>query len=848
MAQERESVNFSEDEGIALRARPRPRRQTSLKSGAQGPERPRRSSAHSSVFAPSELPTISPSPVSYTETQAVDQFKALGNTHALTMEAPETPRLPVPKEIRRQSISNQSQSTSEPRSTPLTTTEPRPPPPVATEPRLSVASPIESNFTYTTAGPAAERGPFEMGTSERGISERGPQDRPPIIKQEERRPGGVRPALGPRPGTSGSSSQNSMKKADVDQLVVGGRPAKKLGTIEVASLIINKMIGTGIVTGPAQVLLYTGRKDYALLLWGLGFIYTLVSVVLFVEFGYKFRVIGGELVYLDEIFKKPRLLFVTIFSVQFILFWNTATNCAQAARQILTCANNSLNRNDIYDGQDSRLIGFIAVVISSCVCLLHYFSTAAGRVTNVGLAAFKVLLLCVLVGRGAWYAQKYQEGFDWQNQRAPDIEWKGFTYAVFVVLFAFQGWENASFVAGEVDVSKTRALRNGYYIAVLTVGFLYLFVNAAFLRAFDFITGVPSTDPTIVYPPGKIPIMILGSDGFAAQYWGGSPGAIKAWTILLTLSALGNVQAVTYTCGRVKQMIGQAYIFPWSRLWARESRFNTPSGGLLLHWICTTILIIIAVGIPNRGISLPGYLQAYSHAIVALAVSVAFSKFSPPVIDGQPKYQWSWLRFRRLSWPIITLSILMNLAMICLPIKSDVPEFSVAGWVFTVSCFSAVAGSIVYYFMLFPVEDNMESRSKWKNFSLLRLAGVSWSIRACEEDEYDERWERFQRTSRYYEDATSKGGHQDEQIKQFGERKMVYYTLDMDLIDGRSQAPGTFRKMVFWFFGGSFNNKTYQSPWTDWALMKPKFHSIRMPNLRKNTTAHYGGVMTGVEK
>ncbi|KAF3911067.1 hypothetical protein AA313_de0204548 [Arthrobotrys entomopaga] len=841
MAQERESVNYSEDEGAGLRARPRPRRQ------ASGPERPRRSSAHSAIFTPSELPTISPSPVSYTETQAVDQFKALANIHAPTMETPEPPRLPIPKEIRRQSISNQSQSSSESRPIPLATAELRPPPPAAAEHRLSVASPVESNFTYTTTGPT-ERGPFERGTSERGISERGPRDRPPIIKEEERRPGGIRPALGPRPGTSGSSiSQNSMKKADVDQLVVGGRPAKKLGTIEVASLIINKMIGTGIVTGPAQVLLYTGNKNYALLLWGLGFIYTLVSVILFVEFGYKFRVTGGELVYLDEMFKRPRLLFVTVFSVQFILFWNTATNCIQSARQILTCANSNLNRNNIYEGQDGRLIGFIAIVISSCVCLLHYFSTAAGRITNVGLAAFKVLLLCVLFGRGAWFAQKYQEGFDWGSQKAPEIDWKGFTYAVFVVLFAFQGWENASFVAGEVDVSKTRALRNGYYVAVLTVGFLYLFVNAAFLRGFDFITGDASTDPETVYPPGKTPIMILGSDGFAAQYWGGNPSAIKAWSILLTLSALGNVQAVTYTCGRalkVKQMIGQSYLFPWSRLWARESRFNTPSGGLLLHWICTTILIIIAVRIPNKGVSLPGYLQAYSHAIVALTVSAAFVKFSPPVIDGQPTYQWSWLRFRRLSWPIITLSILMNLAMICLPIKSEVPEFSVSGWVFTVSCFSAVVGGIAYYFMLFPVEDNMESTSKRKKFSLLRLAGVSWSIRTCEEDEYDERWERFQRTSRYFDDATSKGGYQDEQIKQFGERKMVYYSLDMNVIDGRAQAPSTFRKLVFWFFGGSFNNKTYQSPWTDWALMKPKFQGIRMPNLRKQSSVNFGGVMT----
>ncbi|KAF3911423.1 hypothetical protein ABW20_dc0103968 [Dactylellina cionopaga] len=74
---------------------------------------------------------------------------------------------------------------------------------------------------------------------------------------------------------------------------------KELNGKEVFSLIVNKMIGSGIVTGPAQVLLYTGRKDYALLIWALGFIYTIASAIMFVEFGYKFPVTGGELVYVS---------------------------------------------------------------------------------------------------------------------------------------------------------------------------------------------------------------------------------------------------------------------------------------------------------------------------------------------------------------------------------------------------------------------------------------------------------------------------------------------------------------------------------------------------------------------
>ena len=43
---------------------------------------------------------------------------------------------------------------------------------------------------------------------------------------------------------------------------------------DVAALIINKMVGTGIFTGPPQVLLYTQNKAMAMTFWVLGLIYT----------------------------------------------------------------------------------------------------------------------------------------------------------------------------------------------------------------------------------------------------------------------------------------------------------------------------------------------------------------------------------------------------------------------------------------------------------------------------------------------------------------------------------------------------------------------------------------------
>ena len=49
-----------------------------------------------------------------------------------------------------------------------------------------------------------------------------------------------------------------------------------LTAFDIFSLVINKMIGTGIYNSPGAVLLMTGSKGVTLGLWAIGFVYTLV--------------------------------------------------------------------------------------------------------------------------------------------------------------------------------------------------------------------------------------------------------------------------------------------------------------------------------------------------------------------------------------------------------------------------------------------------------------------------------------------------------------------------------------------------------------------------------------------
>jgi len=59
-----------------------------------------------------------------------------------------------------------------------------------------------------------------------------------------------------------------------EQVNIEGR--KELGALDIFSLIVNKMIGTGVFTAPAQVFLLTGWKTISILMWVIGFVYSIL--------------------------------------------------------------------------------------------------------------------------------------------------------------------------------------------------------------------------------------------------------------------------------------------------------------------------------------------------------------------------------------------------------------------------------------------------------------------------------------------------------------------------------------------------------------------------------------------
>lgn len=73
----------------------------------------------------------------------------------------------------------------------------------------------------------------------------------------------------------------------------------------------------------------------------------------------------------------------------------------------------------------------------------------------------------------------------------------------------------------------------------------------------------------------------------------------RGMKIMIALSILGNFISYTYGIARVKQEIAKLRILPFSKLWAKQSHYDTPVGALFLHWIIASIIIVSTSILPQ---------------------------------------------------------------------------------------------------------------------------------------------------------------------------------------------------------------------------------------------------------
>jgi len=168
------------------------------------------------------------------------------------------------------------------------------------------------------------------------------------------------------------------------------------------------------------------------------------------------------------------LLAYVVYAFLFVAIFNSCTNILQIGRQTLIAINPDTPTNP-------DLMRFIAVFALSIICFIQLFSSRAGRALNNFTSILKILFLIVLLGFGFDALRRNGSAGDFTQNIPVDVANFSYAQALLIVLYSYEGWENATFVAGEIDTEDPATLRKGFIWAVCVVGLLYMLLNVVFV-------------------------------------------------------------------------------------------------------------------------------------------------------------------------------------------------------------------------------------------------------------------------------------------------------------------------------------------------------------------------------
>ncbi|KAF7976675.1 hypothetical protein HWV62_6027 [Athelia sp. TMB] len=332
--------------------------------------------------------------------------------------------------------------------------------------------------------------------------------------------------------------------------------------------------GTGIFSTPSSILEGVGSVGASLMLWVLGFVLSACGLFVWLEFGTMFPRSGGEKVYLEAVYKKPKYLATVIFASNAILLGFTASGCIVFASNILVSAGH------VADRWVERGIAIGVVVF---VTLLHGLTPRAGVWLMNALSMFKIVILVFIVITG-WVVlsgkthvvdphANFRNAFAGSSHSSND-----YATATFKVLNAYAGWSNVNYVLNDVK-NPVRTLKIAGPLGLGICALLYLFANIAYFAA---------------APKEKI---LKSGVTVASLFFGEVFGtkAQKALTVFVALSALGNVITITFAASRVNQELAKEGVpLPFgNKFWASNwPTGKSPLPGLIIHLIPSLIVIL----------------------------------------------------------------------------------------------------------------------------------------------------------------------------------------------------------------------------------------------------------------
>ena len=440
-----------------------------------------------------------------------------------------------------------------------------------------------------------------------------------------------------------------------------GRLPRSLGVWSAAAVLVGSTIGSGIFRTPASVAADVGTVGAVALVWILGGVIAVFGALTLAELATMYPRSGGVFVYVREGFG-PMPAFLFGWTEMIVIRPSALGAIAMIfAEYMQTFVKMS-------DGQ-IRLVAAIAIIVLG---LLNIMSLRYAAILENATTAAKVLALLGLTLLAFLFGDFSSGALAGGHFSFSPTTWAGFGIALVSVMWAYDGWADLTFVAGEVK-DPSRTLPRALIWGVATIVVVYLAVNLAYLYVLPM--DVMASSP------------LVASDT-ATRIFGQAGAAIIA--ALVMLSAFGALNGSMMTGPRIFWAMADEKLF-FKPVAAVHSKYKTPHVAIAMAVVLGVLYVSLRTFEELADQFVLGIWPFYALAVASVFV---LRKRRP---DAERPY-------RTVGYPIVPLIFLLaSVAMLGNALISS-PKI-------TMICFGIILLGIPVFYFWSGANDRRNTRS-----------------------------------------------------------------------------------------------------------------------------------------
>lgn len=333
---------------------------------------------------------------------------------------------------------------------------------------------------------------------------------------------------------------------------------RKAGLLTCVCLVLANMIGTGVFTSLGFQLQAVSQPFSVMLLWFLGGVFALCGALSYAEVGAALPRSGGEYHFLGRIYH-PALGFMAGI-VSIVAGFSAPVALAGLAFGKYLAA--------VFPNFSPVWSAFCLI---SLVTIVHLVNIRTSSIFQVFFSVLKVFLVIGLSVAG--FVLGKNEAVNWLPTAAtvPEISTSAFAVSLMFALYAYSGWNAATYILGEIR-QPGKTIGRALVIGTLLVMGLYIALNAAFLVA----------APADAYR-GELDVgRIAGESLFG-------PAGGKIVAVLVAAGLISAVSAMTWAGPRVAMVMGEdLQSFRWL---AVKTSAGIPLRAIVLQYVLVLVLL-----------------------------------------------------------------------------------------------------------------------------------------------------------------------------------------------------------------------------------------------------------------